>query len=169
MTANELLTADFDLEATLTRRMLERVPEEQARDGWQPHPKSMPLGKLAMHTATLPMFTGIIMNRPSFDLKTDFGDRPQLVYTTREDLLATADKYAAEARANLHAANGDSLGDEWKFSMGEHVISNHNRVLTYRMFAINHMIHHRVQIGVYLRLLDLPVPSTYGPSADEQA
>ena len=168
MTPNELLLVDFDFEVRATHRTLERIPESLGLSDYKPHSKSMPLGKLAMHLATLPMFARFIFTMPSFDLSADNGAHPDLTFTTSADLLAAFDTYAAEARSVLADVAPESLDEPWPFSFGEHVISNHSRALTYRVFCLNHMVHHRAQIGVYLRLNDVAVPATYGPSADEQ-
>ena len=169
MTPNELLLVDFDFEMHATRRTLERIPEPQALAAYKPHDKSMPLGKLAMHLATLPSFARLIFTLPGLDLSAPSNEpRPSLTFTTTADCLAAFDKYAAEARAVLSEVPDVALGEPWPFSFGEHVISNHSRALTYRVFCLNHLVHHRAQIGVYLRLNDCPVPATYGPSADEQ-
>jgi len=168
MTLNELLLVDFDYEMRATRRTLERIPEPRALAAYKPHDKSMPLGKLAMHVATLPILARFIFTQPSFDMAANRGASPDLTFTTTENLLATFDKSAAECRAVLAEVPDASLDEPWLFSFGEHVISNHSRALTYRLFCLNHLIHHRAQIGVYLRLNDISVPATYGPSADEQ-
>lgn len=169
MTLKELLIADFDFEVHTTRRTLERIPEHLAFAGYKPHGKSMPLGKLAMHLATLPSFARLIFTRPGLDMSApDNEPSPSFTFTTTADCLAAFDKYAAEARDVLASVDPEALGQPWPFSFGEHAISSHSRALTYRVFCLNHMVHHRAQIGVYLRLNDVAVPATYGPSADEQ-
>jgi uncharacterized damage-inducible protein DinB len=163
MTTAELLLQDFDMEMANTRRTLERIPED--KPDYKPHEKSMPMGKLARHVATLPKLGTFILTTPSLDLTT--AKWPEMTFSTREKLLADFDALAAEARAALVAASDAALATPWKFSFGEKVISNGPRSLAFRHMFFNHLIHHRAQLGVYLRLNDVPVPGVYGPSADE--
>ena len=163
MTTAELLLQDFDMEMANTRRTLERVPEDKAE--YKPHEKSMAMGKLTMHVATLPKFGTFILTTPSLDLTT--AKWPEMIFSSREKLLADFDALAAEARAALAAASDADLAAPWKFSYGEHVLSNSPRSLAFRHMFFNHLIHHRAQLGVYLRLNEKPVPATYGPSADD--
>ena len=135
MTTAELLLQDYDMEMGMTRRTLERIPED--KPDYKPHEKSMPMGKLARHVATLPKFGTFILTTPSMDLTT--AKWPEMIFSSREKLLADFDALAAEARA----------------------------ALAFRHMFFNHLIHHRAQLGVYLRLNDVPVPGVYGPSADE--
>jgi uncharacterized damage-inducible protein DinB len=167
MTTAELLLQDYDIEMANTRRTLERVPDSEGKADYKPHEKSMAMGKLAMHVATLPAFGKTILTTPSLDLANPSVPHPDMTFPTREIALATFDAAAAEARAALAAASDADLAAPWRFSFGEHVISNSPRSLAFRHMFFNHMIHHRAQLGVYLRLNDLPVPGTYGPSADE--
>jgi uncharacterized damage-inducible protein DinB len=163
MTTAELLLQDYDMEIGMTRRTLERVPED--KPDFKPHEKSMPMGKLALHVATLPKLGSFVLTTPSLDLTT--AKWPNITFISREKLLADFDALAAEARAALVAASDADLATPWKFSYGEHVLSNSPRSLAFRHMFFNHLIHHRAQLGVYLRLNDVPVPGVYGPSADE--
>jgi uncharacterized damage-inducible protein DinB len=163
MTTSELLLEDFDMETAMTRRILERVPEDNP--DYKPHEKSMPLGKLAMHVATLPSLGTMVLTTPSLDLTT--AKWPSMTFVSRAQLLADFDALSAEARAALAAASDADLATHWKFSYGDYVISDNTRSLTFRHTFFNHLIHHRAQLGVYLRLNDIPVPGVYGPSADE--
>ena len=163
MTTAEVLLQDYDMEMGMTRRTLERVPED--KPDYKPHEKSMAMGKLTMHVATLPKFGTFILTMPSLDLTT--AKWPDMTFVSREKLLADFDALAAEARAALAASSDADLAAPWKFSYGEHVLSNSPRSLAFRHMFFNHLIHHRAQLGVYLRLNDVPVPGTYGPSADE--
>ena len=165
MTTSELLLEDFDAEMAGTRKTLERVPDDNP--DYKPHEKSFTFGKLAMHVATLPLFAKSILATPSLDMANPTGPRPDMTFRTREILLATFDSAAADARKALAAASDEDLAATWKFSFGDHVISNESRSKTYRLMFFNHLIHHRAQLGVYLRLNDIPVPGLYGPSADE--
>jgi uncharacterized damage-inducible protein DinB len=163
MTTAELLLQDYDMEMGMTRRTLERVPED--KPDYKPHEKSMPMGKLAMHVAGLPKLGTFVLTTPSLDLTT--AKWPNMTFSSREKLLADFDALAAEARAALVASTDADLAAPWKFSFGEKVISNGPRSLAFRHAFFNHLIHHRAQLGVYLRLNDVPVPGVYGPSADE--
>ncbi len=163
MTTAEILLQDFDIEIANTRRTLERVPED--KPDFKPHEKSMPMGRLAVHVATLPRFGTTILTTPSLDLST--AKWPDMTFVSRAKLLADFDSLASEARAALAAASDADLAAPWKFSFGDKVISNSPRSFAFRHMFFNHMVHHRAQLGVYLRLNDVPVPGIFGPSADE--
>lgn len=166
MTISEILLQDFDVEISNTRRTLERVPE--GRNDWKCHSKSMELGKLAMHCATLPLFGSYIMLDDGMDMANSKRPHASLEFTTRQNALKQFDEAASACREAIVAASDETLSAPWKFSFGEHLISNLPRSVTFRMMCFNHLIHHTAQLGVYLRLNDLPVPALYGPSADEQ-
>lgn len=166
MKISELLLQDFDFEISNTRRTLERVPEGQ--NDWVPHPKSMPLGKLAMHCATLPLFGSYIILDDGMDMANSKRPHTPLVFTTREACLQQLDASAKACRDAIASSSDESLSAPWRFSYGEQLICNDPRSLTFRKMCFNHLIHHTTQLGVYLRLNDLPVPALYGPSADEQ-
>ncbi len=166
MTIAETLLLDFDTEISNTRRTLERVPAD--KPDWVPHPKSMPVGKLAMHCATMPLFGLYILEDEGMDLAAPKRPHVPLVFTSTDDLLHHLDENAAKLRSALASASDEHLAAEWPFSFGPQIISKTSRTLTYRTMFFNHLIHHTAQLGVYLRLNDIPVPSLYGPSADEQ-
>lgn len=163
MTISEILLEDFDIEIAMTRKILAAAPAD--RPDYKPHDKSMPLGKLAMHVATLPALGTKVLTLPSLDLTN--ANWPPLVLVSTEQLLHDFDTLAAEARAALASSSDEDLQHKWKFSYGSYVISEDTRSCTFRHVFFNHMIHHRAQLGVYLRLNNLPVPGVYGPSADE--
>ena len=163
MTIAEILLQDFDNEMRGTRTTLERVPVD--KPDFKCHDKSMPLGRLAMHVATLPRFGIAILTTPSMDLATT--KFPPLQLESREQLLAQFDVLSAEARAALVKSSDEHLQQNWKFSFGDKVIADVPRSAIYRGLFFNHLIHHRAQLGVYLRLNNLPVPPLYGPSADD--
>lgn len=165
MTTAEILLQDYDVEVSMTRRVLERIPDD--KPDFKCHDKSMPLGKLAMHVATLPTFGKTILTTPNMDMADPATKWPAQTFTTRDATLAAFDTNAAECRAALAACSDACLAEPWKFSFGEHVISNSPRSLAYRHMCFNHLLHHRAQLSVYLRLNDIPVPGLYGPSADE--
>ena len=166
MTIAEILLQDYDIEISNTRRTLERVPE--GKNDWKCHDKSMPLGKLAMHCATLPMFGYYILEDDGMDMANSKRPHMSFEFTTVRTLSSSSTRRSAKCRAALAAASDEHLSAHWKFSFGEHVICNNPRSLTFRQMCFNHLIHHTAQLGVYLRLNDIPVPALYGPSADEQ-
>jgi uncharacterized damage-inducible protein DinB len=163
MTIAEILLEDFDTEMRGTRTTLERIPENNPE--FKCHDKSMPMGRLAAHVSSLPRFGTAILTTPGMDLATV--KFPTLAFESREKLLADFDALSAEARAALANSSDADLQQPWKFSFGDKVISTAPRSVTYRSMFFNHLIHHRAQLGVYLRLNDLPVPPLYGPSADD--
>ena len=165
MTTSELLLQDYDMEIAMTRKILASLPED--KPDYKCHDKSMPLGRLAMHVATLPLFGKAMLTTPSMDMADPNHKWPDMTFRTRDITLATFDAAASDCRAALAAASDADLATPWKFSFGDRVISNSPRSLAYRHMCFNHLIHHRAQLGVYLRLLDHKVPSTFGPSADE--
>ncbi|MGA8940599.1 MAG: DinB family protein [Acidobacteriaceae bacterium] len=162
----EVLLEDFDAEISNTRRTLERIPEDKPL--WVPHAKSMPLGKLAMHCATLPLFGYYVLEDEGMDMANSKREHASLVFESKELCLARLDDCGAKCKASLAAASDEHLGKQWPFSFGEQMISNMSRSKTYRLIFFNHLVHHTAQLGVYLRLNDIPVPGLYGPSADEQ-
>jgi uncharacterized damage-inducible protein DinB len=166
MTTAELLLQDYDIEMAMTRRVLERVPDDKV--DFKCHDKSMAFGRLAMHVATLPKFGTTILTTPAMDLANPAQKWPDMTFRNRDAAVATFDAAASEARAALASASDADLAATWKFSFGDHVISDGPRSVAYRHMFFNHLIHHRAQLGVYLRLNDIPVPGLYGPSADEQ-
>lgn len=166
MTTANLLLLDFDFEMSNTRRTLDRLPEDQT--DFKCHERSMPLGKLAMHCATMPLFGTYILEDDGMDLAAPKHPHEALVFTSRESCVRRFDESAARCRVTLAAASDETLAAMWRFSFGEHLISDEPRSLTFRMMFFNHLIHHTAQLGVYLRLLGIPVPALYGPSADEQ-
>lgn len=166
MTIAEILLQDYDIEISNTRRTLERVPE--GKNDYKCHDKSMPLGKLAMHCATLPLFGHYVLEDDGMDIANSKRSHSSLEFTTRENALKQFDEAATKCRQSLVNASDDALNTKWKFSYGEQIISNGPRSLAYRQMFFDHLIHHTAQLGVYLRLNDVPVPGLYGPSADEQ-
>ena len=166
MKTSEILLQDFDSEMSNTRRTLERIPDN-APD-FKPHDKSMPLGKLAMHCATLPLFGTYLIEDDAMDIATSTRPRASLKFTSREECLSQFDETSAKCRAALASATDEQLAAPWRFSFGEQLISNDPRSVSFRRMCFNHLVHHVAQLGVYLRLNGIPVPALYGPSADEQ-
>ena len=166
MTVSERLLPEFEHEMANTRRVLERIPEDHLT--WKPHEKSMPLGTLAMHCATLPLFGAYILEDDSMDLADSKRAHADMTFKSRQNCLDEFDRNAARCRSLLAGADDDRLAAKWQFSYGPQVLSNESRSRTFRTVFFNHLVHHVAQLGVYLRLNDIPVPSLYGPSADEQ-
>jgi len=161
---NELLLLEFDEEAKKTRAMLERVP---IKADFKPHEKSMPLGKLAPHVAELAGFGVTILTTPSFD----FGGgpaRPRPPFESGQQLAQAFDEGAAKVREALKNTPDKAWNDDWKLSLQGKPIFSGSRFLAYRQMFINHLVHHRAQLGVYLRMNDVPLPAIYGPSADDR-
>ncbi len=164
MPINELLLVEFDEEIKKTRTMLERVPE--GKKEFTPHPKSMPLNKLAPHVAQLAGFGLTILTTPELDFATT--KFPPVPFETAAQLVKTFDEGAAQARAALKKTPDEAWTQPWKLSFGDKAIFSGSRFLAYRQMFLNHLVHHRAQLGVYLRLNETPVPATYGPSADDR-
>ena len=161
------LLPEFDHEMASTRKALERVPAE--RIAWQPHGKSMSLGKLATHLAELPGFLPPILCDDELDLFPPGGEPFELqTPLPPAQALALFDKHVAEARAMLAAASDEQLMKPWTLKAAGHAIFTLPRIASYRTAVMNHSVHHRGQLSVYLRLNDVPVPGFYGPSADEK-
>ncbi len=164
MTIAETLLEPFDIEVLMTRRILGAIPE--ADPGYKPHEKSMALGRLAMHVATLPALGTLILTTSELDAAT--AKFPDATFVSRDHALREFDTRAAELRALLAAASDADLQHAWKFGIGDFIFSNNTRACSLQHMFFGHLIHHRAQLGVYLRLLNLPVPGVYGPSADDK-
>jgi len=163
MPIGDLLLVEFDEEMKKTRTMLERVPED--KKDFAPHPRSMPLNKLAPHIAQLAGFGLIILTTPELDFsKSSFKPLP---FESAAQLVAAFDEGAAKARAALKNTPDEAWTQPWKLSFGGKPIFSGSRFLAYRQMFLNHVVHHRAQLSVYLRMNEKPVPSTYGPSADD--
>src|SRR5271155_5706962 len=164
MAIRDALLAEFDHEMIITRQTLERVPE--GKPDWAPHEKSMKMGRLAGHLAELSGWSATIINQDELDFRpAGAPPTPPLVMTSRQQLLDTFDKKVAEARAALSGASDEHLLKSWKLLGGGQTIMEMPRGAFLRSFVMNHVIHHRAQLGVYLRMNNVPVPSVYGPSA----
>ena len=167
MTISESLLPEFDQEMANTRRVLERVPA--AKFSWKPHPKSSEMGALAAHIANMADWAGLTIEQDSFDYAPP--DAPPYEtpkFSSTDELLASFDKSVANARTALAAADDTKLSAPWSLMAGGKTVMTMPRVAVIRSFVMNHTIHHRAQLEVYLRLNDIPLPAIYGPSADEQ-
>lgn len=158
----DALLPEFDHEMTVTRKLLERVPEE--RFDWTPHQKSMTLGALAQHVATLPMWAVMTLSQSELELD---GQTPLPPPATRAELLSAFDHHVTAARAALAGKSDGELMAPWALKREGQTIFSMPKAAVWRSFVMNHLVHHRGQLSVYLRMNDLPVPSIYGPSADE--
>ncbi len=163
MSLCKTICLDYDEEMKNTRKLLERVVLNDENRTFAPHTKSMPLNALATHVAELPSWIKMALETDGMDLPADF--KPNTIATT-EELVAAFDKCVAESRAAIDVATDDDMAKSWSFSFaGQHVFTQQRTELV-RSF-INHLIHHRAQLGGYLRLQEIPVPGMYGPSADD--
>jgi uncharacterized damage-inducible protein DinB len=167
MTIGQSMLFEFDQEMQNTRKVLERCPDEKW--SWKPHDKSGTLGWLAGHLATLPGWTTMTINTEELDYAPVNGPAYTPPKTdTRAQALAVFDKEVAEARAALAGVSDADMMKGWKLLAGGQEIFTMPRVACIRGFVMNHLIHHRAQLTVYFRLLNIAVPGLYGPSADEQ-
>ena len=160
----DALLPEFDREMGLTRRALDRVPDGQF--DWKPHPTSVTLGRLAEHLTEMPHWAAATMTQSGID---GAADRPPdyVSPTTRAAVLAQFDARYKDARANLVAKTDAEFAAPWTLKAGGKEVFTMPKIAVMRNFVLNHMIHHRGQLLVYLRMLDVPVPSIYGPSGDE--
>ena len=162
MTISELLLPEFEQEMANTRKILERIPDD--RVGYKPHEKSMELGRLASHTAELPSWVGFTIRQELLELQP--GQQPYSA-KSRKDLLEKFDKDVAEARQQIASATDEDLQKTWTMKFDGQTVLSMPRAAVLRSVIMNHMIHHRAQLGVYLRLNEIELPGMYGPSADE--
>ena len=164
MTIGQMVAAELQQEAVATRKMLERVPNEKF--SWQPHEKSMTLIRLAGHIAEMVMWTDATLKADELDFAT--ADYKPKEYTDVSELVADFDKNIADAVETLNSTANETMMQNWRLRNGEQIYFELPKAAVLRTMVMNHIIHHRGQLAVYLRLLDIPVPSIYGPSADEQ-
>ena len=167
MKISESMLPEFDQEMANTRKVLERVPA--AKFSWKPHAKSFEFGALAAHVANMPDWAGLTMQTESFDYAPP-GAPPYETpkFASIDELLAAFDKSVAQGRAAIAAADDSAFFAPWTLMAGGKTVMTMPRIAVIRTFVLNHTIHHRAQLSVYLRLNDIPVPALYGPTADEQ-
>lgn len=161
MTISESLLPEFEHEMANTRKMLEAVPD--GKFDWKPHAKSMTLGRLASHVCELGNWGDVIIRQEKLDLTPEM--KP-FIAKTKAELVEAQDKNLAAVRESLGGASDEALLQPWTLSFSGNVIFTMPRVAAFRSLALSHVIHHRGQLSVYLRLLDVPIPGMYGPSAD---
>jgi uncharacterized damage-inducible protein DinB len=164
MSITELLLVEFDEESKQTRVALERVPADKKE--FTPHAKSMPLGKLAPHVAGLNELALIILTAPEYEFAK--GNRKPLQFESSADLVRAWDESAAKVRSALQSIRDGAWNEDWKLMFEGKSVFKGSRFLAYRRMYMNHLVHHRAQLGVYLRLNNLAVPATFGPSADDR-
>jgi uncharacterized damage-inducible protein DinB len=163
MAINDLLVLEFDEEMKKTRTTLERVP---AKPDFAPHSKSMPLGRLAPHVAELAGFGLGVLTTPGIDFSQ--GTYQPLAFESAAQLVRVFDEGAAKVRSALVHTSDTAWTEPWKLSFQGKALFEGPRFLAYRQMFLNHLVHHRAQLGVYLRLNEEPVPALYGPSADDR-
>jgi uncharacterized damage-inducible protein DinB len=167
MSLAQMLLPEFDNEMATTRRLLERVPEEKM--GWLPHEKSMTLGRLSGHLAELARFGGIVVTTEFLDVSPAGATPPKrLDSRSRQEVLDLFDANVNQSREAIAQTDDAAYAETWTLRAGDHVVFSMPRIAALRTMLLSHTIHHRGQLSVYLRLTDTPVPSIYGPSADEQ-
>lgn len=165
MSLNQTFIAELQHEAASTRKMLANIPHD--KNSWAPHEKSMKLGALAAHVAELAGWITMTMNTDELDFA-KFDYKPYIAEST-EDLVKFHDEKVAEAAATLERCNDADFMKPWTLRRGDHIMFTMPKVAVLRSFAMSHLYHHRGQLSVYLRMLDVPIPGMYGPSADDIA
>lgn len=166
MSMVQALRQEFEREAATTRRCLERIPD--GKGSYQPHAKSMTFARLAGHVVEIPGWVGVTVREDEFDMAPPGGshyETPALDSCAK--ILEVFDRNVAEALEALSGATDDALGRPWSLKNGGQVAFTMPKSLVLRTFVLSHLIHHRAQLALYLRLNDIPVPSIYGPSGDE--
>ncbi len=161
----ENILQELERELAVTRQVLERLPEDKFN--YAPHPKSMPLIKLATHIVNLLGSKSMMVRGDYRDFADPNAPKPPPTPTTRAQLLERFDAYAADLRQALQESDDGKLTAPYQFRAGEKVLMDRPKGAALRIMGLNHSIHHRGQLTIYLRLLDVPVPGIYGPSADE--
>lgn len=162
MPFSQTLLPEFDQEMKNTRKLLECVPD--GKFDYQPHVKSMTLGRLATHVAEVPSWTVVTLDQDVLDIPSDY--KPHIAQS-RAELLEIFDKAVAGARPKIEAASDEQWQQIWTLKFGGHSVMSMPRAVVMRSVIMNHLIHHRAQLGVFLRLNDVAIPGMYGPSADE--
>ena len=163
MTISQLLLPEFDQEMASTRKMLVCVPDDKF--SWKPHDKSMPLGRLASHVAEMPGWVIPTMQQDKLEISP--GEKPFSAENTAA-LLQRFDENVAAARPLIEGVDDEVMAKEWSLIYGGHKVFSAPKSGVLRGMIMNHMVHHRGQVSVYLRLLDIAIPGMYGPSADEK-
>jgi uncharacterized damage-inducible protein DinB len=161
--AKEIIFWDLERELAVTRKVLEQLPQEHY--DWKPHEKSMSLAKLALHVATLPDWARGAIAEDGLDAAT--APRPPSELKSQKDLLALFDRSAAALREAAGRFDAEKFGQTWTMRSGSTIMTSQPRATVYRVWCLNHLIHHRAQLCLYLRLLNIPVPTVYFNTADD--
>ena len=164
-TIAELLLPEYDQEMAITRKTLERVPDDDG--AWKPHPKSFPIAHLAQLVSMMPSWVIPVLTQPNLDIAPPGASSPYSIQKTAK-LLADFDANVMAGRERIAATSDEEFAEPWQLLAAGHVVQDTTRYLMLRTGVLNHLVHHRAQLGVYLRLRDVAVPSTYGPTADER-
>jgi uncharacterized damage-inducible protein DinB len=162
MAVKDTLLAEYDHEMGTTRRLLERIPDDKL--AWKPHEKSMALGELACHLGNIANWGATILNESTFDLAA--APPNETPKSSRGEILALFDESTKRTRSLMDRSDAEYLAP-WSLMRGGHAMFSMPRIAAFRSFVVNHAIHHRGQLSVYLRLNEIPVPPIYGPTADE--
>jgi uncharacterized damage-inducible protein DinB len=166
MSLSDLLLAEFDQELEVSRAMLSRYPEGQG--GWKPHEKSMSLSRLATHVAEIPQWVEAILVKDEFDLNgPEMQEWVPREMQTREELLEEMETAAARFREVVSGMTDEDFQKIWTMRAGDQVTMSGPKYLVFRRQVMDHLVHHRAQLGVFYRMLDVPLPGSYGPTADE--
>ena len=165
MAIKDAFIGELKHESSLTKKMLEKVPLD--KKDWKPHDKSMTVGRLATHIAEITHWVSDIIHIDDYDFMKDFNFPPRTA-ASAEELLQIFQTNLDKAIADLSAMKDEDFAKNWTVSRGDHILFSTPKKVSIRGWALSHMIHHRGQLSVYLRLLDVPVPGMYGPSADEK-
>jgi uncharacterized damage-inducible protein DinB len=164
MSLSDAMVQELQYECAITKKLLERIPEDKLE--WKPHDKSMPLGRLATHITEIPQWAGIIVEQGELDMANI--DFQPTILGSRVDLLDSLQKNLDKFEEVMKGKDDQALSENWRLRHGDKVIFDLPKVAVLRSSVLNHIVHHRGQLSVYLRENDVPVPAIYGPSADEQ-
>ena len=166
MSIADLLLPEFDAEVATTRKVLERVPDDRIE--WKPHDKAFPMGHLAQLVAMIPGWTTFLITKSEFDIAPKEGPTAVYKFQPVSEILALFDRSVAEARPLIAGATDEALLQPWTLKAQGQVINTMSRYLHLRTNMLNHLVHHRAQLGIYLRLTEQKVPQMYGPTADDK-
>ena len=166
MPISDLLLPEFDAEIATTRKVLERVPDDRIE--WKPHEKAFPMGHLAQLVAMIPGWTSVVVTRADFDIAPKEGPTAAYEFQPVSSILALFDKSVADARPLIAGATDEAFQEPWTLKAAGQDVITMSRYLSLRTHVLNHLVHHRAQLGVYLRLTEQKVPAMYGPTADDK-
>ena len=164
MSISQTLSAELEQEASNSRKMLSKLPAEHFT--WKPHEKSFALGHLAAHVAELPTWVGLTVKADELDFATMNYKTP--VVSTSEELMKLFEENLSKAKEDLQGITDETMMKNWSLRNKDHIFFTMPKMAVVRSMVLNHIIHHRAQLGVYLRLLNIAVPGMYGPTADEK-